>query len=398
MIPDVDLGPTEDFISTDADLGVMHHPKLSPVLTGEMSRLYSAGFWLVPLGLDRKPLAFLKKKDGSPAKRLPLSVVISKMAGAGSSNYGVRLPGLIVIDIDTDTPEAHEYVARRFGVSTVQIKSPKGVHHYFRLGDARPKNVKLPGIAIDFKSGCQEHVSGPFAERVDGGHYLPLAGHLKHVEALPMFADHEPDRRFEDWSDGSASSRVAVGTRNKHLCSIAVSYVSCSDTKPDLLADLIAYRNIHFDDPGSFSDSEIEGIVDWAFKKKLEGKIFHGRRSGVFIQRETIDRLAALGDGTALLLYSVLQADHGHRPDFDFSIVPDALRQAGKLKVGRRQIYEAIQTLVDEGLIEITFQSTKPKIPHRYKLKERERFITYIDTPNGHKGFTVYEGGKSGSV
>jgi hypothetical protein len=42
------------------------HPRLSPVLTSEMSRLYSAGFSLIPLGGDdgKKPIIGYKTASG----------------------------------------------------------------------------------------------------------------------------------------------------------------------------------------------------------------------------------------------------------------------------------------------------------------------------------------------
>ena len=386
-------------VAPDADLGPMHHPKLSDVLTGEMSRLHNAGFWLVPLGLNRKPLVLMTKKDGTPTRRLPLSAVIEKMAGAGSSNYGIRLPGLLVVDIDTDTPEAHAYVERRFGASSVQVKSPKGVHHYYRFSGRRPKNVKLPGIVIDFKLGCQEHIAGPFAEREDGGQYLPLRGRLTNANALPVFADKEPAAAPTaapvSLRNVEQQELIPPGVRNNMLCKAAIRYVSYSDTKDDLLADLLQYRNINFDEPSSVPDAEVAAVADWAFQLMLDGKVYQGRKSGVLIPRESIDKLAARGEGTALLLYSIIQADLGHKPNYEFSIVPDALKKSGKLNAGRRQIYDAIQVLVDEKLIDVSFYSSKPKVPHRYRLpggREERGFNTYIDIPIGHKGITVYEG------
>lgn len=401
MVASEALEVISDSIAADSDLGPMHHPKLSDVLTGEMSRLHNAGFWLVPLGLNRKPLVLLTKKDGTPTRRLPLSAVIEKMAGAGSSNYGIRLPGLLVVDIDTDTPEAHAYVERRFGASSVQVKSPKGVHHYYKFSGRRPKNVKLPGIVIDFKLGCQEHIAGPFAEREDGGQYLPLRGRLTNANALPVFEDKEPTAVAAPTAvpvslrNVERQELIPPGARNKMLCKAAIRLVSYSDTKGDLLGDLLQYRNIHFEEPSSVSDAEVAAVADWAFQLMLDGKVYQGRKSGVLIPRESIDKLAARGEGTALLLYSIIQADLGHKPNYEFSIVPDALKRSGKLNAGRRQIYDAIQVLVDEKLIDVSFYSTKPKVPHRYRLpggREGGGFNTYIDIPIGHKGITVYEG------
>ena len=100
----------DDVVAFDADLGILHSKKLPSVLTGEMSRLYAAGFSLMPLGGDtgRRPLLSFKKSDGAPIGRHSLARVIGRMAGGGSENYAIRLKGMLVIDIDTDTPEARE--------------------------------------------------------------------------------------------------------------------------------------------------------------------------------------------------------------------------------------------------------------------------------------------------
>lgn len=79
------------------------HPRLSPVLTSEMTRLFSAGYSLLPLGSPdgKKPIMAFRGR-----KRFPLSRVVDKMAGAGSKTYGIRLKGLLVVDVDSDTPQA----------------------------------------------------------------------------------------------------------------------------------------------------------------------------------------------------------------------------------------------------------------------------------------------------
>lgn len=384
----------------DADLGIMHLPQLSHVLTGELARLFRKGFWLVPLGLKRTPLVRLTDGQGNPVRRCPLSLVLSKMAGAGSSNYAIRLKGILVVDIDSDTPEAREYVLKRFGESSVQVKSPRGIHHYFRYDGEPPAKVRLPGIVIDFKSGEQQLIAGPYAERADGGQYWPLVGKLESVDLLPPFFDKQAPARRKKVAKAASlgGERIPVGGRNEALYRKAISYVSCSDTKNDLVDDLRQYRDIFFEDPQTVPDSEVEKIADWAIQKRQQGNVFSGRRSSVLIPRTSIDKLAAGGHGLAHLLYSVIMADLGHRPGYEFSIVPDALRSSGKLKAGRRQIYEAIQTLIDVGLIEVAFHSPKPKVPHRYRLAGRqergEGFDNYIDTPTGHKGFVVYDGGR----
>ncbi|MER9309797.1 hypothetical protein NKI51_10805 [Mesorhizobium australicum] len=345
---------------------------LSPVLIAEITRLFNAGFWLLPLGLGdegRKPALKFKRSDGtSPIGRHPLDLVIRKMQELGSSNYAVRLNGMLVVDIDTDTPEAHEYVARWFGASPVQTKTGKGVHHWYHFsGQKPPDDVRIPGIHIDFKAGPLELAAGPFAERQDGVHYWPLKGRLETLAALPEFVDRRPAVPEPEVIQYKGD-KVAAGSRNRALYTRAIEYVTHIDTLDELVDDLLAYRNIHFDEPATVPDAEVRGVAKWAWGHRLNNTVWARRESGVIINRSIGDRLLAKPYGSdAFALYYMLKANHGHLPGKRFAVVPDAVRKSGLLNLCRNHIRAALDMLIDEGLL-IRHPQTKPGQPCEFQL------------------------------
>lgn len=314
----------------------------------EVSRLYALGYNLIPLGngdLGKSPSV----KFGG-RKRLPLGVVLDRMRAENSAMYGVRLPGLLVIDIDTDTPPARELVARRFGNSPVQVRTSRGLHHWYRLGASRrPTNIVEALIRIDFKAGAGSYVAGPHAIRRDGAIYLPGASALDAARSLPVFTDKFPDpvRQQPD------APKIPVGRRNHALFQRAREYAPCVDSLDELLGDLLAIRNIQCDDPETVRDEEVVKIAGWAWKLRLENRLWSGRNSVLQINRIVIDKLQNVKHGTeAFMLHAVLVSAHGHIPGKTFAIVPEAMIASGLLTaLSRDRIYRAKDILIEHGLL-----------------------------------------------
>lgn len=321
------------------------HPRLPAVLTSEMTRLYSAGFWLLSLGGNdgKKPIIGYQNR-----MRHPLGLVSDKMAAAGSHSYGIRLRDMIVVDVDTDTPEARQYVERRFGTSSARTKTSRGYHLYFRHTGPKPKQIRLPGISIDFKSGENEFVVGPQAERPDGVVYWP-EGRLIAPDVLPPFVDRgagsvETERE-------RVNGRYPRGIRHTTLKRRARELVLAAESFDGMVADLLAFRDWEIEQPEEFSDDSLINLAEWFWEKREQGELWTKATSVVQIPRATLDKLARLGEGLAFLLYGILVSAHGHQPAAPFAIVPDALRENGRLKAGRRQIYAAIQVLLEAELL-----------------------------------------------
>lgn len=395
------ISPFNEVVASDADLGIMHHPKLSSVLTGELSRLHSAGFSLMPLGLRREPLAKFKKTDGTPTKRLPLSLVIEKMAGAGSANYAIRLDGLLVVDIDTDTPEARAYVDQRFGESAVQVKSPRGIHHYYRHTGKAPKAVRLPAIAIDFKAGCQALIAGPFAERADRGQYLPLKGRLTIPSDLPTFLDNDlpEDEDFDAPPPRTNAGKIARGDRHQSLKKRGMQIVHTVEDEADLFDNMRLFRDWECEFPEEVPDSEIEGLARWFWFKRCNNEIWGGRNSPMGMTRASFDQLLNVRYGDqAWLLYSFVHSNHEHL-NREFAIVPDAILSAGKLQaLSKKDIYRAASILVEQKLLWRRTVRDGKKQKYLYRIaggRQGGGTSDYIHAQNGNSKFSVIDGGQA---
>ncbi len=149
--------------------------ELSAPLTDEIVRLHRARFSLLPLGrADGKVPICRYRAD----ERLRLGRILAPMRDAGSSTYGVRLAGLVVIDCDEDNPELVQQIEARFGPSPVHVQTPRGRHLYYGAGAGKPPNLRGEGLPVDIKSGATSYVVGPHSIRPDGGVYSPIIGAL----------------------------------------------------------------------------------------------------------------------------------------------------------------------------------------------------------------------------
>jgi len=340
-------------------------PRLPPALTSEMSRLFSAGFSLVPLGGadGKKPTMSFRDR-----KRFPLATVVDRMAGSGSRSYGIRLKGLLVVDVDTDNPEARAYVEGRFGTSPGRTRTSRGFHLWFRHSGDRPARVRLPGIAIDFKTGQNEFVVGPQSERPDGAIYWP-EGRIVTIADLPWFEDRDSGAANAD-QDASVG-RIPVGSRNDALKRRARNLACTASDYDSLIADLLAFRDVEMDEPRTFPDEQVAGLAKWAWQLRLEGKLWGGTRSVVVIARSHVEELAAGGHHRALALLMFLKGQHGHDPNANFAIDPRALRENGHFKDGIPQLYAAIKTLLASDHLVLVRRARGKRNHHSYRLGTR---------------------------
>jgi hypothetical protein len=333
---------------------------LKSQLIETMHRFFRMGFVLIPLGGSdgKKPLI-----SGWNGRRLSLDVCLKRMATVNSMTYGVRLDGLLVIDLDTKNEATRKLFADRFSPSPLVVKTGRGEHHYYRHDGLVPAAIREPDVAIDFKTGGSAFVVGPGSVRPDGKTYDIQSGDVA-VE-LPTFRDRRPPATPEPITTG----KVSIGERNGALYRRSIEYAPCADSLDGLVADLAAMRDIEFDDAASVTDTEIIKVAGWAWGLRLEGRLWAGRNSTVRINRLVLDCLLPLPNGAeAYALYSVVMANHSHQPGKTFSIVPDAMISAGLLKIGRRQIYRARDLLLEFGLI-VLVRRGRLKEAHQYRLQ-----------------------------
>ncbi|QOF71873.1 bifunctional DNA primase/polymerase [Aminobacter sp. SR38] len=343
-----------------------------------MEQLYAANFALIPLGGPdgKKPLI-----AGWKGRRIPLEACLRRMANDNSQSYGIRLDGLLVVDIDTDNQETRDYFAGRFQQSDVVVRTGRGAHHYYRCEGFVPKAVRSDEVSIDFKAGSAQFVVGPGSTRPDGRLYLPVRGTLG-SSTLPVFRDRAPTAPAND------GGKVQRGQRNGALWRRAVEYAPLADDFDGLLADLVALRDIEFDDAASVPDAEIQKVADWAWKLRLEGKLWAGRNSEMGINRLATDLLLPRPDGAdALALYILLVSNHGHQPGKTFAVVPDAIIAAGLLGMSRRQIYRSRDVLIEVGLLAIV-RKGRVKQPNQYRLQS-PRVVAALNADQGGRVYPI---------
>jgi hypothetical protein len=339
------------------------HPRLPAELTSEMTRLYSAGFSLIPLGGPdgKKPIVEFRGR-----KRLPLSIVVERMGAAGSHCYGIRLADMIVVDVDTDNSKVRSYVKDRFGSSPAQTRTSRGFHLFFRHDGPRPRQVRAPGIAIDFKAGANDFVVGPRSIRPDGVIYDPV-GWLVAPGQLPHLLD-----RDEGPSRGATAiepdRRIVEGQRHTALKEHAHRTAITAASLDELVAEMLHFRDTRIERPEEFGDDQVRDLAGWFWERREAGNLWGGRNSVVGIHRAAIHKLAGSGELLAFALHCVLLAEHGHLLDVRFAIVPDALRKSGRIKAGRRQIYAATDLLIEVGLLECVSKARGNRNCHLYRL------------------------------
>ena len=336
----------------------------------EIVRLSHAGFSLLPLGTGddgKGPLLGFKN-----ISKIPLKNVLGVMRGRSSQMYAVRLPGLLVIDIDTDTQQAHAFVEKYFGNSSVQVKTPRGLHHYYNLphGIQAPKNIRMNDIAVDFKHGANSYVAGPYSVRSDGGEYLPIVGALGQT-LLPAFTQKTPYSGVQcNTKPGPlAGGGIGTGRRNAFLTRKSIEFVQCVDSEADLLSELMAQRDYDCESPETISDGELIGIASWAWGLRTQNRIFEGRNSGVIIKRNIMDQLLCLPYGqNAFALHCILETSHGHIPGKRFRIDPIAMKRDGLISFGRDACFQARNLLIEQRLLRRVGNYKPGSHPQHYQL------------------------------
>nr|WP_256368462.1 MULTISPECIES: bifunctional DNA primase/polymerase [unclassified Ruegeria] len=314
---------------------------------------------MLPLGggSDAKaPLCSLQEQNRYPLKR-----VLGPMFGKGSACYGVRLPGLVVIDCDENSAGLVDEMEDRFGPSPVQVSTPRGIHLYYRDNGGQTPNLRAQGFPVDLKRGSNSYVVGPHSTRPDGGVYKPVQGVLG--------ADDLPAISLQPSAAAIGTGAMAKGNRNRELSLTAIGMVEAVDTPDELFCNLVFVRDDKCEDPASLPDSELRKIADWAWNKRLEGKVYRDRDSEFPINRTALDRLSAFDNAfEAIGLFVILQSNHGHIPGQTFPLDHAAMTKSGHTNLGRRRFSAAVQTLRSAGLLSIAKEYSAGNHPRSYQL------------------------------
>jgi hypothetical protein len=156
-------------------------------------------------------------------------------------------------------------------------------------------------------------VVGAGSTRLDGGRYRPAKG-LLGVDALPSLRAPQMPRK-------GAGGPILVGHRHNVLVKEAVTMAELVDSAEELEANLVAVRDDLCQDAETLGDCEVRGIAEWAWKARLENRIFRGRDSALSVPRLALDALRRCDNETdAIALYLLVIDKHGHIPGKWFAL------------------------------------------------------------------------------
>ena len=286
---------------------------------------------------------------------------LNHAASLAQSNEG-RLRNLAVADVDECSQELYNAVTDRLGASPVQIDTKRGRHFYF----SNPDNVRFhfDGLPIDFKTGFNSYVAGPYSRRQDGGFYEPVKGCLG-VDTLPIIPrlNSEPLR---------GTRRATEGRRNRYLTKVAKDRVLSVDSVDELAANLRFERD-EWCETGShsISDTEIIRIVNWAWKLREEGRVWGGEQMLQFKTR-SVNELVTNPEGgvEAFALLSILKSRHPMKGTV-FGLNFDGMKEAGYITFGKPTFRKAIKLLLALGHLKKVAGYSVGRRGNQYRIERR---------------------------
>lgn len=327
-----------------------------PALAAIMQDIAKCGYKLLPLGSGEDGKRPLINFVGS--KGAPMTLCLKKMSETGSRMYGIRLDGLVVVDIDTDTPEAHEYVRKEFGLSPVVTRTARGVHYWYRSVGFVPRRVRLTGVVIDFKSGDSQYVVGPGSMRPDGTVYRSIGEPLGWKSNLPILR-YKPSLQVV-----STSGKIRDGVRDDFLWRRGLELASTSECEDEVFEELRAFRDLECENPETVSDAEVRAKARWAWRNRERHTLWRGRNSRAFYCRAASDLLedylpasaeknppSPSARAYAWKVYTWVTAFHGHRSGSFTLNAPGLIRNRHLKNMTKTQVYDAIALLVSAGLL-----------------------------------------------
>lgn len=336
-----------------------------PVAT--MNRLHAAGYSLLPLGGGndgKSPSVAFKDR-----RRLPLAVVIERMQAVGTSMYGIRLAGLVIVDCDTDNEATRTVVRERFGLSAFSVRTPRGRHFYYAEGAVPGAyRIRSDGVAIDIKRSANSFVVGPGSTRPDGGRYAEDEHPLGDTKRFPPFIDRHKSTRPDI---GPSPGKVAVGERYFAAKTKARELVEIVDSVDELHAALRAYATDAFADPASYTDDECRRLSDWMWRQRLNNNLWQGEMAATKVRHCELDRLLSeKGGADALALLHVLRRNHGAVPGKLFSIVAQAMEAGGVIPGWKASRYQRAKNLLRSlGLVRLSVKAnTRARKAAKFQL------------------------------
>jgi hypothetical protein len=346
-------------------------PSLPDDFRNELARLVRAGFPLLPLGGGDDGKAPILSNWAGPV--LPLARVLAPLYRAGSQVYGIRLDGLAVVDCDDGSADLVAEIEARFGPSPVHVTTPRGRHLFYRAAGS-PPNLRAEGLPVDIKTGPRAYVVGVGSTRPDGGRYRPAKGLLGVNPLAPLRMPADPQNK-------ALGEAIPVGHRHAVLVKEAIQMLEYVDSAEELAANLAAVRDDLCENAGTMPDSELRGIAVWAWKARLENRIFRGRDSAFSVHRLALDALRRWDNEIdAIALYLLLIDMHGHAPGKRFALDFQAMRDAGLTRLSIPRLRAARRTLQAVGLLQLVGKHRAGSVHQTFALTRLRPSLT--DAPN----------------
>lgn len=334
----------------------------------EIQRLHEESFSLIPLKEKEPSVRFADRS------RLPVEIVLKRMEKERSQTYGVRLDGLVVIDIDDDASGESllAEMQNRFGPCGVIVRTSRGYHLYYLHRGWPLPDLRSEGLNVDVKSGPNQYVVGPGSVRPDGAVYDPIKGQLSWddlTEIHGLSAPKEPATQRH--RTGSSVKRsfdglVPVGGRNNHLVSYGLTMIETTASYDVLYQNLIHERDDACQNPDSFPDKEVQKVTTWLWEKRCKNELYRNGRSAFRVRRDAYGLIK--GDTAATALYVLLCDAHGHLPGKMFCLCHTGMKQSGVTDLGRRAFHTALKRLVEVGLLQVAKQHRAGCNKRQYRL------------------------------
>jgi hypothetical protein len=173
--------------------------------------------------------------------------------------------------------------------------------------------------------------------------------------------------RHSDLPTGANQASEVREGRHTFLLREALGMVSYVDGEAELFANLQYVRDQLPGARSQVSDSEVAGIATWAWQKRLSGKLFAGLDSAFHIHRMALDRIK--GNSDALVVWVVLQDQHGHMAPRQFGLNHAVMMEAGHNDLTRRRLCAAIGYLTSQCLLEVAAIHSQGRRARQYRLR-----------------------------
>jgi len=305
----------------------------------------------------------------SKYRRHPFDLVMQRLEEENSHTYGIRLKGLVVLDIDVDDENLIYEMHRRFGYTDCIVKTDRGFHLYYSTSEKVILSLHEEGLSIDVKQGLNAFAVGPHSLRPDGVLYQFLREPFSLCDVPPI----KQEKKSSFGTVVSASNKAQTGIRHNFLLKKAHEYIEHVESKEELLQNLLYDRDTYCADPSSVPDVEVDGIANWIWDKRLKNNIYSKSNSAFRISRQAFHQIRALPNGhVALDLYLYLNDKHGHILGKMFQISVHALQRTAGFAFGQKALRRAINQLLELGYL---------KICKTYSVGKHGR-IFQLSTPN----------------